>query len=129
MFGISNKIIGRKCCICSNSPFLFKILIPIPYCYKESLAEMTILCYSLSFVVTRCQSMYLSLSLVVSRSEAVSRRCSVKRVFLEIWQNSQKNICARVSFLIKLQAQLFSCEFCQISKSTFSYRTPSVTAS
>ena len=36
--------------------------------------------------------------------EAVPQRCSVKKVFLEILQNSQKNICARVSFLIKLQA-------------------------
>ena len=32
------------------------------------------------------------------------RRCSVKKVFLEISQNSQENTCARVSFLIKLQA-------------------------
>ena len=36
--------------------------------------------------------------------EAVARRCSVKRVFLEISQSSQENTCARVSFLIKLQA-------------------------
>ena len=28
--------------------------------------------------------------------------CSVKKVFLEILQNSQENTCARVSFLIKL---------------------------
>ena len=32
------------------------------------------------------------------------QRCSVKKVFLEISQNSQENTCARVSFLIKLQA-------------------------
>ena len=32
-------------------------------------------------------------------------RCSVKKVFLEISQNSQKNTCARYSFLIKLQAR------------------------
>ena len=37
-------------------------------------------------------------------SEAVIQRCSVKKVFLEISQNSQENICAGVSFLIKLQA-------------------------
>ena len=37
-------------------------------------------------------------------SEAVVKRCSVKKVLLEISQNSQKNTCARVSFLIKLQA-------------------------
>ena len=30
------------------------------------------------------------------------RRCSVKKVFLEISQNSQENTCARASFLIKL---------------------------
>ena len=32
------------------------------------------------------------------------QRCSMKKVFLEISQNSQKNTCARASFLIKLQA-------------------------
>ena len=35
--------------------------------------------------------------------EAVTHRCSVKKVFLEIPQNSQENTCARASFLIKLQ--------------------------
>ena len=65
------------------------------------------------------------------KSEAVTRRCSVKKVLLEISQNSQENTCARVS-LIYLQAwvgnfikkeilvQVFSCEFCEISKNTFS---------
>ena len=48
--------------------------------------------------------------------EAVARTCSIKKVFLEISQNSQENTCARVSFLIKLQA-------------TFFYRTPLVAAS
>ena len=59
-----------------------------------------------------------------------------KKVFLEISQNSQENTCARVSFLIKLQAlacnfikkeiltQVFSGEFCETSKNTFFYRTP-----
>ena len=37
-------------------------------------------------------------------AEAVAQRCSVKKVFLEVLQNSQENICARDSFLIKLQA-------------------------
>ena len=32
------------------------------------------------------------------------QRCSVKKLFLEISQNSQENTSARVSFLIKLQA-------------------------
>ena len=66
---------------------------------------------------------------------------SIKKVFLKISQNSQENTCARVAFLIKLQswglhfvekenlAQVFSCEICEISKSTFSYRTPPVAVS
>ena len=37
-----------------------------------------------------------------NHTEAVAWRCSVKKVFLEISQNSQENVCARVSFLIKL---------------------------
>ena len=37
-------------------------------------------------------------------TEAVVQRCSVKKVFLKISQNSQENTCARVYFLIKLQA-------------------------
>ena len=37
-------------------------------------------------------------------AEAVVQSCSVKKVFLEISQNSQENACSRVSFLIKLQA-------------------------
>ena len=31
-------------------------------------------------------------------TEAVARRCSVKKVFLKVLQNSQKNTCVRVSF-------------------------------
>ena len=40
-----------------------------------------------------------------NHTEAVAWRCSVKKVFsLEILQNSQENVCARTSFLIKLHA-------------------------
>ena len=35
------------------------------------------------------------------------RRCSIKKVLLKIWQNSQENVCARASFLIKWQAFLY----------------------
>ena len=46
------------------------------------------------------------------------RRRSVKEVFLEISQNSQENTCA--NFIKKESlAQVFSCEFCEISKNTF----------
>ena len=42
--------------------------------------------------------------LKVLRTKAVVQRSSVKKMFLEISQNSQENICARVSFVINLQA-------------------------
>ena len=45
--------------------------------------------------------------------EAVVQWCSVKKVFLGIPQISQ----------------VFSCEFCEISKNTFFHRAPSVAAS
>ena len=41
--------------------------------------------------------------------EAVTQKCSVKKLFLEISQNSQENTCPRVSFLIKLQASAHIC--------------------
>ena len=45
-------------------------------------------------------------------SEAVARRCSVKKVFSETLQTSQENTCARVSFLTKLRpATLFKKNF------------------
>ena len=37
--------------------------------------------------------------------EAVVQRWSVKKVFLEILQNSQENTCTWVSFLIKLKTE------------------------
>ena len=39
-------------------------------------------------------------------SERATRGVLLEKVFLEISQNSQENTCARVSFLIKLQARL-----------------------
>ena len=52
--------------------------------------------------------------------EAIVQTSSVKKVLLEISQNSQENTCTRVSFLITLQA---------CSKNTFLHRTPPVAAS
>ena len=42
-------------------------------------------------------------------AEAATRCVLQKKVFLEISQNSQENTCARVSFLIKLQASGLRC--------------------
>ena len=63
--------------------------------------------------------------------EAFAQRCSVKKVFLEILQRSQENTCARVCNFIKEEtlAQVFSCEFCEISNNFFFYRTPRMAAS
>ena len=37
-----------------------------------------------------------------SKRKAVTQRCSVKKLFLEISQNSQENTCARVSLGLQL---------------------------
>ena len=53
----------------------------------------------------------------ISFTEAVVQRCSVKKVFA-------------CNFIKKeTLTQAFSCEFCEISNNTFSYRTPLVAAS
>ena len=63
--------------------------------------------------------------------EAATRGVLWKKVFLEISQNSQESACARASFLVKLRvaglqlslketlAQVFSGEFCEISRNSF----------
>ena len=51
-------------------------------------------------------------------AETMVQRCFVKTVVLKISENLQENICARVTFLIKLQTS------CEISKNTFFQRTP-----
>ena len=41
---------------------------------------------------------------IMEKSEAATKYILREKVFLEISQNSQENTCARVPFLIKLQA-------------------------
>ena len=62
------------------------------------------------------ESLHLKASSFPSRSS--HQRCSIKKLFLKVLQYSQENICAGISFLIKLQAsfieketptQVFSC--------------------
>ena len=64
--------------------------------------------------------------------QAVVQRCSVKKVLLETSQNSAK-LCLRpqaCNFIKKdTLAQVFSREFCEISKNTFFQRTPLVAVS
>ena len=53
---------------------------------------------------------YIRSTKFIVKTEAVTQRCSVKKLFSEVSQNSQENTCTRVSFSIKLQGlglQLF----------------------
>ena len=67
------------------------------------------------------------------KAEAVTQICSVKKVFLQILQNSQENNCVKVAScnFTKKQtlAQVFSSEFCEIFKNPFLQRIPPVAAS
>ena len=51
--------------------------------------------------------------------EAVVRRCSVKKVFLEILQNSQENTCARVSVKKRLWHRCFPVNFAKFLRTPF----------
>ena len=63
-------------------------------------------------------------------TEVIAQRCSVKNVFSEISQNSQENSASACNFIKKeTLAQVFFYEFWEISKNTFSYRTPPMAAS
>ena len=44
----------------------------------------------------------IQVSCIEYNTEAVTRRCSVKTVFLRVSEISQENACARVYFLMKL---------------------------
>ena len=110
---------------------LFNTFVTSPYTRKKSgysFISITMQCFTQkSFLPYFLASEATHQSLVRSSH----RRCFVRKVFLEILENSQENTCARVSFLIKLQAsacnfikketlaQLFCCEFCKIYKDTF----------
>ena len=73
-----------------------------------------------------CSSEKLPLTNHLKLLEVVIKRCSVKKVFLNIVQNSQENSYVGVSFLIKLQGiekniptQLLSCEFYEPFKNIY----------
>ena len=61
---------------------------------------------------------------------AVVQNCSVKKVFLEILQNSQENTCAWVFFNnVAGRHRCFPVNFAKFVITPFSYRTPPVAAS
>ena len=75
------------------------------------------------------------------RAEAVARRGSVKKYSSKFGKIHRKTLVRESTFLIKLDAlacnfikketlaQLFYCEFSEISENAFSYRTPPLAAS
>ena len=77
-------------------------------------------------------SLHLLVIWTIRNTEVANGGVISEKVFLEILQYSPENTCARVSFLNKIAglrsatllkkgtlAQMFSCEFCKISKNTF----------
>ena len=59
-----------------------------------------------------CFKLYALLS--VKFPEPVARGCSLKKLFWKIWLKSLESTSAKVSFLIKLQAEAFYRKFCEI---------------
>ena len=58
-------------------------------------------------------------------SEAATQSCTVEKVFLNISQNSQEDICVGVG----TAAQVFSCELGELFEDTLFYRIPTKTVS
>ena len=91
---------------------------------KKSLMENFIFCAERTFMIHVVRGFNETDSYWISIMDRSShQKCSIKAVFLIIWQNSQEIPCARVSFLIKLYswtcnfikketlAQMFYCDF------------------
>ena len=78
--------------------------------------------YLEAVIRTSAEKCYL---LEMSETKELGRRCTIKKEFLKIWQNTQENTCAKVFFSIKLQTS----KFCEIFKNRLFQRTPPMTAS
>ena len=79
-------------------------------------------------VSTVCHLYLISCFILFFNIKSSHRRCSVRKVFLEISQNShEKNLCQSLFFNKvagkETLAQVFFCEIWE-TKKTFSYRTP-----
>ena len=93
----------------SDVAYITKIGIPISFCFSF-----------VDWFEIVLQQLLLGSSYLLSN--LLNKRCSVKKIILEISLNSQKNTCAS---LIKKETlvQLFSSEICETSKNIFSDRT------
>ena len=62
-------------------------------------------------------------------TDVVTQKCSVKKVFLKLHKVHMKTPVPESLFSLEALAQVFSCEFSEIAKNIFSFRTPPVAAS
>ena len=105
--------------------FLFNFYIYQSHTFINNLNDGEMITFHLMCYIIKQLLHYKNILNMLYNKEVVAQTCFVKKMFLEISKNSQENICARVTFLIKLQvapaqipAQMFSCEFCEISHNT-----------
>ena len=77
--------------------YTWTVLLSLVFLAKEYSSEI--------FQTQLAVSLFNKVAVKKLKVETVVQRCSVKKVFLKILQNSQENAYARVSFSIKLQAE------------------------
>ena len=71
------------------------------------------------FNIPPCNQFTVSFYYYVENSEAVVQRCSVKKVFLEISQNSQENTCACTLLKKRLWHRCFPVNFAKFLRTPF----------
>ena len=77
--------------------YTWTVLLSLVFLAKEYSSEV--------FQTQLAVSLFNKVAVKKLKVETVVQRCSVKKVFLKILQNSQENAYAGVSFSIKLQAE------------------------
>ena len=77
--------------------YTWAVLLSLVFLAKEYSSEV--------FQTQLAVSLFNKVAVKKLKVETVVQRCSVKKVFLKILQNSQENAYARVFFSIKLQAE------------------------
>ena len=90
------KFLSRWCFVILSSKIVFFVVVV----HGFLLPCVSYMSFSTFFIEPISENRVVSVWKVGSSHQS----CSVKKVFLEISQNSQESTCARVSFLIKVQA-------------------------
>ena len=119
-FVIASRQSISKSIIITIFDFTEMLIFRISDYFSELLPEYSAFLYSPELKLNSPGPIWKRKYLILS-PEAVVQRCLVKKVFEKILQNLRENTCTWVSFLIELKktlAQLFSCEFCELFKSS-----------